>query len=536
LRRIPDILRHPIDSLRSLSIRSKITLLTLSIALFSVFLASAIFSGYQYTRSREGMETDVNLIASLVGDKSAAALEFEDAIAAEENLQMLGTQPNIVAAAVYRTSGSMLAAYTSVKRQSNTMPRLQQAYGFKYESDVLTLYRPIFRNGEQVGTIGIRSDLGTLNRALVEIFVMFVITLLTISGIAYLLASRTRHYVADPIMDLTNVIRSVTEKKDYGIRAERKSQDEVGYLVDQFNQMLSMVQRHQTAIRAEATIRAELASRKREEVELRRLNDRLERSNRDLEDFASIASHDLQEPLRKVLAFGDRLVSSLGDSLDPRSKDYLARMMNATVRMQTLINDLLQYSRVSTRAQPFVNVNLNSLICEIMVDLETRIESSHGRIQFHALPTVVADPAQMRQLFQNLLGNALKYHRPDVDPVVTIDTRVITDPEEVARLSSAHARILRITVSDNGIGFDDKYSEQIFAIFHRLHGRSEYEGTGIGLAICKKIVERHGGTIKAKGIAGAGAQFTIDLPHEQHSPGTPDEQPVPVLEGGQCLT
>jgi light-regulated signal transduction histidine kinase (bacteriophytochrome) len=181
--------------------------------------------------------------------------------------------------------------------------------------------------------------------------------------------------------------------------------------------------------------------------------------------------------------------------------------------MQTLINDLLQYSRIATRAQPFVRVDLNSMLCELISDLEVRIESSRGRIVFDALPVIHADTAQIRQLMQNLIGNALKYHRPDVPPVVTVAADVLYTPEERAKNGTGRYDSVRITITDNGIGFDNKYSEQIFAIFHRLHGRSEYEGTGIGLAICKKIVDRHGGMITANGTPDEGAVFMIDLPY-----------------------
>ena len=255
----------------------------------------------------------------------------------------------------------------------------------------------------------------------------------------------------------------------------------------------------------------EIARRREAEAKLQDFAARLERSNSELQDFAAVASHDLQEPLRKVQAFGDRLKAKSGDALDEAGRDYLERMMNAAGRMQTLINDLLTYSRVAAQAQPFVPVNLRDIADGVLSDLETRVETTNARVEIGELGTIDADPTQMRQLLQNLIGNALKFNRPDVAPVVKISGRVLDDNE-----NSADA-IYRLTVEDNGIGFDNKNADKIFMVFQRLHGRNEYEGTGIGLAVVRKIVERHGGTITARSNPESGATFTVDLPvgHEE---------------------
>jgi light-regulated signal transduction histidine kinase (bacteriophytochrome) len=230
---------------------------------------------------------------------------------------------------------------------------------------------------------------------------------------------------------------------------------------------------------------------------------RLEQSNRDLQDFASIASHDLQEPLRKVKSFGDRLMAKFGASLGVEGKDYIERMQAAAHRMQSLIDGLLGYSRVTTRARPHVSVDLNGIVREVLTDLETRIEETGGRVEVGPLPTIDADPSQMRQLFQNLIGNALKFHGDD-KPVVHITSFPCSNG------------FCLVQVKDNGIGFDEKYAEKIFAPFLRLHGRSsQYKGTGMGLAICKKIVERHEGAIAAASKQGEGATFTVTLPMKQ---------------------
>ncbi len=234
----------------------------------------------------------------------------------------------------------------------------------------------------------------------------------------------------------------------------------------------------------------------------------LERSNRELQDFAYVASHDLQEPLRKINSFGDRLHTRYSSLFDDRGRDYLNRMQNAAARMQALIQDLLIYSQVTTTAQPFVSVDLVTVVQDVLSDLETTIEEFNGQVEVDTLPTIEADRTQMGQLFQNLIGNALKFHQKDTTPIVKVQGQCLPDQD-------CGNELCRITVADNGIGFSEKYLDRIFGVFQRLHSRSDYEGTGVGLAICRKIVERHGGTITATSAPEQGTTFIITLPVKQ---------------------
>ena len=249
-------------------------------------------------------------------------------------------------------------------------------------------------------------------------------------------------------------------------------------------------------------------------LELAAMNTELERSNRELQDFAFVASHDLQEPLRKIQAFGDRLRSVQALKFDDQGRDYLDRMSKAAGRMHTLINDLLSYSRVTTKAQPFRLTDLQTIASEVLGDLEARIEETGGEVVIGDLPTIDADELQMRQLFQNLIANALKFRKPDTPPRVEITsdlTEGISGESEAIRNGA-----VRIIVKDNGIGFDEKYLDRIFTPFQRLHGRGEYEGTGIGLAVCRKIVERHGGQLTGTSSVGEGSIFIATLPISQN--------------------
>lgn len=230
---------------------------------------------------------------------------------------------------------------------------------------------------------------------------------------------------------------------------------------------------------------------------------RLARSNRELEQFAYVVSHDLQEPLRKISAFSGLVDKEVTGTLTPQGREYMTVILNAVRRMQALINDLLMLSRVSTQARPFAPVDLGRVLAEVLSDLEPRLQASGGRVEANALPTVEADATQMRQLLQNLVANALKFRKPGVPPLVRVSAE------------TAPGGGVSLVVADNGIGFEPRFAERIFGVFQRLHSREEYEGTGIGLAICQRIAERHGGRIAAEGRPGEGAVFRVELPARQ---------------------
>ncbi len=236
-------------------------------------------------------------------------------------------------------------------------------------------------------------------------------------------------------------------------------------------------------------------------AELQDYAEKLKRSNEDLQQFALIASHDLQEPLRKIETFGS-LLADKAPQLDERGRDYVARMRGAAERMRRMVESLLELSRVNTRGNPFVPVDLAQVAKEVRSDLSLQIRRTNGTVEAAPLPTVDGDPHQLHRLLQNLISNALKFHNPDVPPCVKLSARVLTD-------------VVEIDVEDNGIGFEPEYAERIFQPFQRLVGRTEYEGSGMGLAICRRIVERHGGKIHARSRPGEGTVFTVTLPTHQ---------------------
>ena len=247
--------------------------------------------------------------------------------------------------------------------------------------------------------------------------------------------------------------------------------------------------------------------------DLEKTNIRLLQSNEDLAQFAYIASHDLQEPLRKIITFSQLLESSLGDDRTVKAQNYMDKIVHSTMRMQSLIRDVLNYSKLAKSDEQFTEVNLNEIVAHIIMDYDLLIEQKRAKINIKELPVIKGNAIQMAQLFRNLIGNALKFTNKERDPVITISTVKAerTDFDKI-QVANTEIQFYKIKIEDNGIGFEPEYFERIFQIFQRLHSKSEYEGTGIGLAMCKKIAQNHGGDIYAESQFGAGAIFNILLP------------------------
>lgn len=279
---------------------------------------------------------------------------------------------------------------------------------------------------------------------------------------------------------------------------------------------------HLTATEESAIVGAviDITDNKVKEKQLQQYNAELKRSNEDLEQFAYVASHDLQEPLRKIRAFGDRLTSKFTNQLETQGTDYIARMQAAAARMQLLIEDLLSFSRVSRAEADYQLLSTKTLVDEVLEDIDLQISQQKAVIRIGSMLDFYGDKSQIKRLFQNLIGNAVKFHKLDEHPVVDISCKMMerSEAETETGMPLRETPFVRISIKDNGIGFDEKYVEKIFNIFQRLNGRTAYEGTGIGLAICRKIVSNHGGYITAKSIEDVGSEFIIILPKDLTSP------------------
>ncbi|SHN42547.1 response regulator [Chitinophaga sp. CF418] len=295
----------------------------------------------------------------------------------------------------------------------------------------------------------------------------------------------------------------------------------VGLFVELYRKTQSLIAQEQKLLLANASLQREIVEREASELKVRELNRQLLQNNihlkavnEELDRFAYIASHDLQEPLRKIRVFSDMILQRKNGEVEVNK--YVQKITNATIRMQQLVSDLLRFSRHSIQGGDFMLCDLNELVKEALTELEIKIQQTNARIQIDALPSLQVIPTLMRQVFYNLISNALKFRKKEVAPEVHIYAEMVTSPEYLRERDNGN--YYKIFVTDNGIGFESQYVEDIFVVFKRLHSYHEIEGTGIGLSICKKIMEQHNGFITATSEIDNGATFIIGIPEKQLLP------------------
>ncbi len=439
--------------LRDKPIRQKLmTILRLTSGVV-VVLTCAAFLAYEVLAFRQATLKNVSTLGAVIAANSTASLAFQNEGDAREILSALRAEPHIVAAALYDKDGRLFSRYPADLAVAD-LPAAPARDGYRFEGAHLVGFEPVAQPGNaRLGTLFLRSDLkavyGTLRLAGVTAVVVMGVAML----VAYLLANELQGAISRPILLLADTAKGVSERQDYSVRAPKLGDDELGSLTDAFNQMLGRIEEQNGS--------------------LRQLIAELERSNKELEQFAYVASHDLQEPLRMVSSYTQLLERRYGDKLDEKGRKFVDFAVDGAVRMQQLINDLLEFSRVSTRGKPMKPVDVNRVLDTVKINLSVAIRESDAVVTNDRLPTVLADETQLVQLLQNLVGNAIKFRRaPPARPEVHVSAQV-GETECV------------FTVRDNGIGIAPEYFERIFVIFQRLHAKGEYPGTGIGLAVCR---------------------------------------------------
>lgn len=507
---------------RDQSIRRKLTAMLILVVSIVLLIQSVFHFVLSIGSARESMIREFTMLADVLSASSDATLS-EDPDSVQPVLDVLAAEPTVELGCIYDRTGRVVAQYRAKGAPSSSIPKAKPDAAVFADDGYLDVFQSVNFEEQFVGTIFLRVRTDEVQAAIRRTVLVTVVGFAVGVLIAMVLSFLLQRVLTRPLLQLSDAMQSVTHDRNYSIRVAKPGTDEIGILCDGFNAMLAEIQERDAELRIHR-LRLEETVERRTWL-LKAKTEELTRSNTELEQFAYISSHDLQEPLRKIQAFGDMLANQYRDVLGDEGRDFLQRMQGAAKRMQGLINELLNYSRITTKAQPFVQVSLDDVARHVLIDLETRIQETGGRVELQPLPTLEGDPTQMRQLLQNLIGNSLKYHRADVPPVVKVQGRLLPIGDRAFPSQGPPIQFCEITVEDNGIGFEQKYVDRIFAPFERLHGRGEYEGTGMGLAICRKIVERHGGTITARSVPHQGSTFLVTIPLIQ-SKGAPKDEPV----------
>lgn len=486
----------------TLPIKLKIIVLLLFVSFLALIIASTFFIYNDLKSFKKNLVHNLTALTGTVGANSRAALYFRDESTATQILSSLKEDSQIQYAALYDSNGDIFVNYKRNNFRTD-QPQGKENLVHVFKEGVIELKRPIFLNEKKIGDIHVSADLKDYNAVIKKYFFIVGVILFSTFGVVIILSFVLQNYISNPIQTLAKTIKEISSKNDYSQRVEHQHRDEIGDLYFGFNQMISQIEKRDKELTlTNNDLRKEIEQRKRAENSLKFYSTELLRSNRELQDFATIASHDLQEPLRKIITFGDRVAEQV-PAIDEKGKHYIMRLQNASQRMKNFINDLLEYSKIESQAKPFKKQDLNTILFEVLEILEIQICRTQAQISCDSLPTLEVDSFQIHQLFQNLIGNAIKFKKADDPPVIKISTRKIENG------------FWEIAVKDDGIGFDTNYLERIFKPFERLHGKNEYEGSGMGLTICKKIVTRHGGSITASSIPGEGSTFLISLPETQ---------------------
>jgi signal transduction histidine kinase len=475
------------------SVQQKLVTMVMVTTLAALLFAIAAMVAYDLRLYHRSWIADLNTQAELLARTSAPALAFDDDRVARENLELLRYRPEINAAAIYNARGKLFASYPSTDEYP--FPALPEPDGARVEGGKLVVFKRIVNEREILGTVYLRAEYELYDRLTGYLGIALLVALGALL-VAYALSRQLQRTVTRPLAAIAGVAREVTEKRNFSLRAEKLSDDEIGYLAGSFNTMLAEIETTtrevQTSNKEVLRLNAELEQRVKERTE------QLEYTNRELEAFCYSVSHDLRAPLRSIDGFSQALIEDFPESVPEEARRYLSRIRASTQRMAQLIEDLLNLSRVSRAELQCQEVDVGGIARQVAAELQSREPARTVAVNVWDGMSANADARLLRAALENLIGNAWKFTGKAADP--QIEVGALRDGGQTTYF-----------VRDNGAGFDMAYANKLFGAFQRLHSANEYAGTGIGLATVQRIVHRHGGRIWADAKPGKGAVFFFTL-------------------------
>lgn len=452
---------------------------------------------------KESSVSNKQSIAEVVGINAASALEFADEVAAHDMLHKLESNSSILNAVILDKDGKVFARYDKDSTDVFAFTANQQEglnnFG-NFGQQYLVSYS--INGKEPLGTVVLRSELSGFGRIVLGYMqIAGVILIISLIG-AFVISSFLQRAITNRLLALVASTRQVTETGNYAIRVENQEHDEIGTLSGAFNKMLDRIERiqanlYQANVELEERVKARTVELETANRELEQKSEELTRSNVELGQYAYVASHDLQEPLRTITNYVGLLEEKYSAQQDAETQMYIRFVVRAATTMKNLITHLLDFSKIG-RNVALAPVDCNKLIHELKEEMQETIRQTGAHINAVSLPIVIGNAIELKQLMQNLISNSIKFRKKDIEPVIEITATEIPD-------------FWLFTLSDNGIGMEKKYQEKIFVIFQRLHSVSEYPGTGIGLATCKKIVSTHQGNIWVESEPEQGSSFYFTI-------------------------
>jgi len=523
-------------SLKSeLTIKTELLLIQMITCAIALVVAGGVFGYISYKSNRSCALHYLECQAALLARNALPALEDNTPQEADKILEALREQESVLSAYIYDANGMVFASYICEGETHAHYVAPYPVKKYEFYKNHIHIFYPVMRDREFMGSVCIEDNLNrvscTIKQNISALIIVFSGTFL----IALLFAVKLRASISNQILALTRAAMRISVSSDYSVRMPLEGNKEIQMLSRALNEMLIVTQskiremndgiselresnsniknnrdqlesmvnmRTNEVKRAGEDLYLEVHEHELSERMLRHTLTKLETTNRELERFARVSAHDLQEPLRKIQTFGDRIISAENSAADANTIKYVTLMLKSALQMQFMINDLLAFSSLGRRKTIFRTVDMNSVMEWVLEDLKSEISDSHAEITIKPLPQIDAEKHLIQQMFRHLIANSIKFCREGVPPLIEIYEKDRSN------------ETVTIAVKDNGIGFNQKYAARIFEIFQRLHGRQAYGGTGVGLAICKRIADVHGGDIAVESESGSGSVFYVTLPRE----------------------